>query len=111
MTFEPPIQNLDSLDIVGVRKRGGLDLVVVVSGPLDGGADTLRRVSEKLRTYIDAAASGKLEGAYPDAHPGPIRIIVRCRHAIDTAVLGLIRSIGRDAKLKGTSVELDASHV
>jgi hypothetical protein len=40
---EPPIQNLDSFDIVGKRGDGGIDLVIVCSGPVDDSADTLRR--------------------------------------------------------------------
>jgi hypothetical protein len=47
--FEPPIQNLDAFDIVGERLDGGVDLVVVCSGPLDDSAEVLGLLRRKLR--------------------------------------------------------------
>jgi hypothetical protein len=52
-----PIQNVDSIDIVGLRNDAGIDLVVLCSGPLDGSAETLRALREKVRGYIEAACS------------------------------------------------------
>src|ERR1700679_3594566 len=37
-----PIQNVDSIDVVGVRNDAGIDLVVSCFGPLDGSPETLR---------------------------------------------------------------------
>jgi hypothetical protein len=41
MDFEPPIQNLDAIDVLGKRVDGGVDLAITCSGPLDDSADTL----------------------------------------------------------------------
>lgn len=49
----PPIQDLDSVDITGKRKDGGIDLFIAVSQPLDGSADTLAAIRQKIGYYLD----------------------------------------------------------
>jgi hypothetical protein len=49
----PPIQDLESVDITGVREDGGVDLVIVVSQPLDGSAETLAAIRQKVGYYLD----------------------------------------------------------
>jgi hypothetical protein len=48
----PPIQNLESVDITGKRKDGGVDLVIVVSQPLDGSDETLSAIRRKVEIYL-----------------------------------------------------------
>ena len=49
----PPIQDPEGVDITGKRKDGGVDLVIVVSQPLDGSADTLAMIRRKIAYYLD----------------------------------------------------------
>ena len=49
---ESPIQNLDRIDMLGRREDGGVDLVIVVSGPLENTANHLERIEVKVRNYI-----------------------------------------------------------
>jgi len=49
---EPPIQNLETIDLLGRRKDGGVDLIIVVSGPLQNEADHLGRPEWKIAAYI-----------------------------------------------------------
>ena len=49
----PPIQDLESVDITGKRKDGGVDLLIAVSQPLDGSADTLDAIRRKVGYYLD----------------------------------------------------------
>jgi hypothetical protein len=104
--FEPPIQNLDSLDLVGERKEGGVDLVIVCSGPLDESADTLRRIDQKIRGYITAATKTGFASAYPAALDGPTTIFLSCDHPISTGALGLINELGRIAGLQNIEVQI-----
>ena len=49
----PPIQELESVDLTGKRRDGGVDLLIVVSQPLDGSADTLAAIRQKVGYYLD----------------------------------------------------------
>lgn len=49
----PPIQELESVDLTGKRRDGGVDLLIVVSQPLDGSADTLAAIRQKVAYYLD----------------------------------------------------------
>ena len=105
MPTVPPISNVDSIDVTGVRKEGGIDLVISTYGPLDGGLETLRLISTKVRGYVAAVESGNLFARF-DARPGPIRIIISCAHAIDPAARALIARLNGEAAKRGTSVEV-----
>jgi hypothetical protein len=78
----PPIQNLDSLDIIGHRKDGGVDLVIVASQPIDDSPETLESLRHKVRTYVTAIGleGFQTEFAYPPREK--IAIIIACEHPI-----------------------------
>jgi hypothetical protein len=78
----PPIQNLDSLDITGHRKDGGVDLVIMASQPIDDSPETLESLRHKVRTYLKAIdlEGFRAEFAYPP--PEKIAIIIACEHPI-----------------------------
>lgn len=48
-----PIQELESVDLTGQRRDGGVDLVIVASQPLDGSDDTLAAIRHKVGYYLD----------------------------------------------------------
>ncbi len=49
----PPIQDPGSVDVTGKRRDGGVDLIIVVSQPLDGSADTLEAIRAKVAYYLE----------------------------------------------------------
>ena len=49
----PPIQDLETVDITGKRKDGGVNLMITVSQPLDGSGDTLAAIRQKVGYYLD----------------------------------------------------------
>ena len=109
--FEPPIQNLGNIDVLGVRKDGGVDLVVVASAPLDGSADTLSNLDRKIRGYIAEVGLKSFREQYPGAVPGKIRIQVVCEHSVDMAARGLIEALKPAALANGATLELTDSAV
>lgn len=106
---DAPIQNPDRIDIVGLCQSGGLDLVIVVSAPLDGSDDTLHRLAQKVRNYLTEIAAGELLERYPEAIPGPCRILILCKHAIDAAALGLINALEAEAATQNVALELETT--
>ena len=101
-----PIQDVDTIDIVGVRNDAGMDLVVVCSGPLDGSSETLTTLREKVRGYIKEACSEHIWNAYPSAAIGPIGIYISCEHSVSAPALRAIDLLVREAASKGVALRL-----
>src|SRR5438105_986852 len=53
----PAIQALDSIDIIGERHDGGVDLAIVNSDPSDASPETRRLLREKIAGYLHAIHS------------------------------------------------------
>jgi hypothetical protein len=109
--FEPPIQNLANIDIIGERHDGGVDLAIIAAGPLDASAETLAALDQKIRNYLREINSDGFRAKYSTAFPGKVRIIVYCQHAIDMAALGLIEALRTQAQSQGVTLELNRSVV
>jgi hypothetical protein len=102
--FEPPIQNLEAIDIVAKRRDGGVDLMIVCSGPLDGSADTLGRLERKVTGYL---AEIPTEGFRHDLGPAEgksVRILIACEHSISALAAGMINTLTRTAQEQGVEL-------
>jgi hypothetical protein len=104
--FEPPVQCIDRFDVIGQRVDGGVDLVVVCSGPLDESAATLQALDLKIRGYIETSTHSHFSRTYPAALTGPVRIFVSCKYAVSSGALGLINSLARVAEARGIELRL-----
>jgi hypothetical protein len=102
-SFEPPIQNLDRFDLIGERVDGGVDLVVVCSGPLDSSPDTLNRLGCKVRNYLREIASETFRARFGDAS---IAIFLSCAHPVSAAAGGLINVLETEAASQGVTLRL-----
>ena len=65
-----------SIDAFGVRPDGGLDLVIVANGPLDGRAETRRLLVEKLSNYISVHKSEEAAASIGFDCKEPLRVIL-----------------------------------
>jgi hypothetical protein len=108
---EAPIQNLDSFDIVGERNDGGVDLVVVCSGPLDDSAKTQALLRDKLQNYLNTAVHPNFANVYPAAKKGPVRIVVACQHEISTASQKTLGELTEKGSAMGINITVDSSAV
>ena len=79
----PPLTDADNLDVAGVRKTGGVDLVVSCSGPLDESDQTIALLSQKIRNYLQLALSPNIFTHFK-ADSGPVRIFVSCEFAVSS---------------------------
>lgn len=109
MSFAPPIQNLDKLDIVGERNDGGVDLVIVVSGPLDGSSSTLALLERKIRNYIAELSSSEFKLKYRPSKESSNSIYVVSEHPVDALALGLIERLKPIAVRAGANLEFRRS--
>lgn len=108
---EPPIQDLDSIDIVGVRAAGGVDLVVVCSGPLDDSVPTQGLIRDKLQNYLNTALHPNFASVYPAAKQGPTRIVLACPHKISATSQSTIGELAAKGSTLGIQITVDSSAV
>jgi hypothetical protein len=101
-----PIQNIDTIDIVGVRKDGGVDTVIVCSGPLDDSPDLLLTLGSKVHHYLRDIASEDFRETYG---AGPARILLWCEHSVSDAVLDMIKAFQEEAAVQDVHLQLVAT--
>jgi hypothetical protein len=89
-----PINNCAVFDILGARRGGGVDAVVVCSAPLDGSQATLRSLSLKIRSYLHEMASDNFVRQFGT---GPTRIFVSCSYAISPEAKQRITDLALEA--------------
>src|SRR5580692_6709718 len=89
-----PIPSLTALDVHGIRKGGGSDLVVVVASPLGFDEKSQKRLLGKLDIYLRYINSPEYESVcgpptpdataievqlHPDSDPRIVELLERCR--------------------------------
>ena len=105
----PPIQDLDSIDLIGERKDGGVDLVIVASQPLDDSADTCDSIRAKVSCYLTAIGSEAFQMEYGHPPREKTSIILVCDHPIYANASAVIEECKTVAAEQGTRFELRRS--
>lgn len=108
---DSPISNLDAFDVVGVRKDGGLDLVISCSGALDSSPETIRSLEMKVRNYLHETFEAKgpsLLERYGCAFDSAISIIVSCPFRIDPVAMYAVERLKAEAGARGVALMLKA---
>lgn len=100
----PPIQDLDSLDIVGKRRDGGVDLVIAVSQPLDGSANTLDAIRRKIGYYLDVIDEPEFQREIGDPPRDRTSIILSCGFPIHPWAAEVIAECQTAAARRGVRV-------
>lgn len=77
--WEPPIQALDAIDIVGQRHDGGVDLVIVNSNPADVSPETRELLRRKIAGYLQAINSDAFQEEFGFPSAKQTRIVVTCQ--------------------------------
>lgn len=101
-----PIQNLDSFDLVGELKEGGVDLVIVCSGPLDASPATLELIEQKVMSYLRTIAHEGFLRMYPSANHGRTQILLSCEHSVSEAARGLVVQLSKRAELQNVELRI-----
>jgi hypothetical protein len=105
----PPIQELDSVDITGKRKDGGVDLVILASQPLDGSPQTLQSIRHKVGTYLEVIALEEFQAEMGHPPRDQIAIIVVCEHPIHPQAQAVISECQVSAAAQGIRLEVRKS--
>lgn len=103
---ELPLSAVDNLDIVGERKDGGIDMVVVTTRPLDASEEICNLLGEKLNAYLRAATHENFAKLYPAAARGRVRIFVSDKHAISDRARQVVKTFAAEALARNVEVQL-----
>ena len=76
--MEDPIQSLDSIDILGHRKDGGVDLVIIVSSFLDDTPEHEHLLKQKIQNYVDGIFSDELQRKFGSIENTQYTIVLKC---------------------------------
>jgi Domain of unknown function (DUF3806) len=105
----PPIQDLDSIDIVVKRKDGGLDLAIVATQPIDDSPETLESIRHKVYAYLTEIDQEEfqVEMGHPPRDKTVITIVCDC--PIHPKALTVIAQCRVTTKVHGVRLELRKS--
>ena len=76
--MEHPIQSLDSIDLLGHRKDGGVDLVIIVSSFLDDTPEHEYLLKQKIQNYVDGIFSDEFQGKFGSINKTHYTIVLKC---------------------------------
>lgn len=82
-----------SIDLFGVRKDGGADLIIVSDGPLDDSRETQTLLLDKIEAYLGYINSPAFHEECPRATAGNTHIILRLTEPPPPPVRQLIAQI------------------
>jgi len=93
-THESPIGPLDSIDIIGVRKDGGIDTVIVCPKSLNDSNETLHALRSKTHAYLRQISSPEFIAQYGT---GPVKLFIVCDHDVSERARELIDELALEA--------------
>jgi hypothetical protein len=74
-----PIENINNIDILGVRQDGkGVDLIIVTSKHLDSSTSTQELLLDKIENYLGYINSEEFEKEFGKLDPENIVIKIKC---------------------------------
>jgi hypothetical protein len=100
----PPIQDLECVDMTGKRKDGGVDLVIAVSQPLDGSADTLAAIRRKVGYYLDVIDLPEFQAEMGHPRRDRTSVVLACSFPIHPWAAAVIAECQTAAASRGVRV-------
>src|SRR5262249_47011590 len=97
----PPIQDLENVDLVGKRRDGGVDLLIVASQPLDDAPDTLNSIRRKVAYYLDVIDLPEFQADMGHPPRERISITLSCDHPIHPRTAKVIAECQTSAGKRG----------
>lgn len=98
------ISDVTKIDLLGERMDGGLDMGIVAEAPLDGSADTLSRVQQKVLNYLREALDPSFQREFGIQRTDQITIRFESKFVVDVAVMGLLSSLAKETEAVGVKL-------
>ncbi|MBL0163833.1 MAG: hypothetical protein IPP82_09390 [Xanthomonadales bacterium] len=103
------ISKFDSIDVVGVRVDGGLDLLISCVGDLDGSPFTLNALRKKIRSYLNevlCATNPTIRERYGCQMKSRIRILISYSFRVAPQAQALVNDLQHEAEIAGVELVL-----
>lgn len=107
MAHGAPIQNLDSIDIIGARNEGGADLTIVVSSALNASPEHQKLLLDKLEGYLGYVNTPDFAAEFGIPSPDRVCIVLACYHSPDPVILRLIEKCSAWAQKNNASLRVE----
>ena len=85
-----PIPSISALDVHGIKKGGGSDLLIVVASPLQADVRSQQRLLDKIDIYLRYIRSDEYKNKYGAPSSDNTCIIVRLHAGSDPLILDLL---------------------
>lgn len=102
-----PIPDLGVIDINGVRKGGGSDLVIIIASPLAAEQRSLQRLMRKLEVYLQFMRSDQFRAEAGTPTPENTRIIVKIHRESCPEAFELLRRNREWVRNNDATLEID----
>jgi hypothetical protein len=102
------ISAVDAVDLVGIRRDGGLDMIISIVGPLDDSPATLSLLETKIRNYVRGARSEDFLKQFDRCLGAAVTICILCPYPIPAKAQGLIERLRVTALGAGIDLVLRA---
>lgn len=108
---QSPIKDLLTIDMIGRRKDGGVDLGIIVSGRLTGSKEDQQLLMDKVEAYLKAIKSEKFQRDFNNPPPRKIQILIKCLVSPEREIVELVKSMERWVRDNNARIRLDVENV
>jgi len=106
-----PIKDLLTIDMIGRRKDGGVDLGIIVSGKLTGSKEDQQLLMDKVEAYLKAIKSDKFQRDFNNPPPRKTQILIKCLVPPEREIVELVKSMERWVRDNSARIKLDVEEV
>jgi hypothetical protein len=101
------IPKLDVIDIIGRKRDGGVDLVIIVSRALSTDARSVFRLFTKIDGYLREISAESWRAEFPNATPESTRIVIKLHRDTDAVIAQLLESFRDWVKGRGAQLVIE----
>ncbi|MBO4456227.1 MAG: hypothetical protein J5802_00760 [Butyrivibrio sp.] len=91
----------NSIDIIGKRVDGGIDLVIIVPDEVENSEDIQTQLLDKIENYLKYANSEEFKKDFPDVISGKVTLKLRLGKTPSERLLKWVDEIGSWVKSSG----------
>jgi hypothetical protein len=108
---DSPIKDIYSIDMIGRRRDGGVDLGIIISQKMTASMEHQQLLMDKVEAYLKAINSDRFRNDYGDPPPSKTVILVKCLVSPDHVIAALVKRMERWVKDNRARIKLQVEKV
>ncbi len=101
-----PLELLEQIDMIVKKKNGGVELVIICHGYLDGSEYTQKRIMDKINNYLTFIKNADYEQEFGAVSIKKTIIVLKCS-GLDSIITELIESIKAQLILYSVGIKIE----